>query len=390
MKRWGIIGSPRKSLRDKDSLTFCECGTEQFLLKRGMTQASCWIRSWTLLICAIVAPLKGLCADTPSMPPPPSPVIKNIQWAPKETIRRQAKGSDNWPMTWGDDDALYTAYGDGNGFEPFVPKKLSLGFAKVLGTPTNFSGVNLRSETGEQFGDGPRGKKASGMLMAGGVLYLWARNAGNSQLAWSADHGTTWTWSDWKFTNSFGCPTFLNFGGNYAGARDEFVYVYSPDRNSAYEPSDRLILARVPKGRVNERGAYGFFQSLDAAGRPVWTADLAERGGVLSNPGRCYRPGVTYNPALRRYLMVMTLPGPRSRDAAGRIDTRFAGGLAVYDAPEPWGPWTTAYLAEHWDIGPGDTASFPVKWISADGRTAWLVFSGEDSFAVREATFVVE
>jgi len=355
-----------------------------------MTQASCWIRSWTLLICAIVAPLKGLCADTPSMPPPPSPVIKNLQWAPKETIRRQAKGSDNWPMTWGDDDALYTAYGDGNGFEPFVPKKLSLGFAKVLGTPKNFSGVNLRSETGEQFGDGPRGKKASGMLMAGGVLYLWARNAGNSQLAWSADHGTTWTWSDWKFTNSFGCPTFLNFGRNYAGARDEFVYVYSPDRNSAYEPSDRLILARVPKGRVNERGAYGFFQSLDAAGRPAWTADLAERGGVLSNPGRCYRPGVTYNPALRRYLMVMTLPGPRSRDAAGRIDTRFAGGLAVYDAPEPWGPWTTAYLAEHWDIGPGDTASFPVKWISADGRTAWLVFSGEDSFAVREATFVVE
>src|SRR5437899_35858 len=135
-----------------------------------MSQASCWIRSGTLLISAIVAPLNGLGADTPSMPPPPSSVIKNIQWAPKETIRRQAKGSDNWPMTWGDDDALYTAYGDGNGFEPFLPKKLSLGFAKILGTSTNFSGVNLRSETAEQFGEGPRGKKASGMLMAGGVV----------------------------------------------------------------------------------------------------------------------------------------------------------------------------------------------------------------------------
>jgi hypothetical protein len=83
----------------------------------------------------------------------------------------------------------------------------------------------------------------------------------------------------------------------------------------------------------------------------------------------------------------MTLPGPRSRDAGGRIDTRFTGGLAVYDAPEPWGPWTTAFYTEQWDIGPGDSASFPTKWMSADGKTAWLVFSSEDSFAVRKATF---
>src|SRR6185369_2458513 len=111
---------------------------------------------------------------------------------------------------------------------------------------------------------------------------------------------------------------------------------------------------------------------------------------VLSNPGRCYRPGVTYNAGLRRYVMVMTLPGPRSRDAGGRIDTRFTGGLAVYDAVEPWGPWTIAYFAGQWDIGPGDTASFPSKWISSDGKSAWLVFSGEDSFSVPEPTFVVK
>ena len=51
---------------------------------------------------------------------PPSPVIQEILWAPPETILRQAKGSDNWPMTWADDDWLYTAYGDGSGFEPLV------------------------------------------------------------------------------------------------------------------------------------------------------------------------------------------------------------------------------------------------------------------------------
>src|SRR5262249_34939212 len=154
--------------------------------------------------------------------------------APKESIVRRANDSDNWPLTWADDGHQYTAYGDGRGFEPFVPKKVSLGLARVEGGPPEFKGFNIPSPTGEQLGDGAKGKKASGLLCVDGILYLWTRNANNSQLAWSKDHAKTWTWADWKFTESFGCPTFLNFGQNYAGARDEFVYVYSPDSNSAY------------------------------------------------------------------------------------------------------------------------------------------------------------
>ena len=69
-----------------------------------------------------------------------------------------------------------------------------------------------------------------------------------------------------------------------------------------------------------------------------------------------------------------------------KADTRFEGGFGVYDAPEPWGPWTTAYFTEKWDVGPGDTASFPTRWMSADGKTLHLVFSWEDHFAVRKAT----
>src|SRR5262249_16077328 len=183
-------------------------------------------------------------------PYPPSPVVTGITWAPKETIVRRARGSDNWPLTWAEDGHLYTAYGDGNGFEPFLKEKLSLGFARVEGGPVDFNGMNLRSSTIEQRGDGARGKKSSGILMVDGVLYLWTRNAGNSQLAWSSDRGRTWLWAEWRFTTSFGCPTFLNFGRDYAGARDGFVYVYSHDHDSAYEPADRMVLARVPKDKV--------------------------------------------------------------------------------------------------------------------------------------------
>ena len=66
-------------------------------------------------------------------------------------------------------------------------------------------------------------------------------------------------------------------------------------------------------------------------------------------------------------------------------DTRFAGGFGVYDAPEPWGPWTTVYHTNYWDVGPGETCSFPTKWMSPDGTTLHMVFSGEDAFSVRKA-----
>jgi len=334
-----------------------------------------------LLVVLHAAAAQGRAKDAPATPPcPRSGVIREIRWAPVKSIVRLAKGGDNWPITWGDDGALYTAYGDGRGFRPTVPRKLSLGLARVLGHPPDIRGVNLRAPTAEQTGDGASGRKASGMLMVEGVLYMFVRNAKNSQLAWSRDRGATWTWGDWRFTTSFGYPTFLNFGRDYAGARDAYVYVYSHDNDSAYKPADRMVLARVPKARIARRRSYEFFQRLDAGGRPVWTADIEKRGAAFTHARRCYRAGVSYNAALKRYLWCQIVPGG---------DTRFRGGFGVYDAPEPWGPWTCAYFTPRWDTGPGEAASFPPKWMSADGKTLHLVFSGNDCFSVRKAALVV-
>jgi len=317
-------------------------------------------------------------------PYPASPVITGVKWAPVASIVRRARGGDNWPATWGDDDALYTAYGDGNGFEPFVPRKLSLGIVRVTGGPADFQGVNLAAKGGEFPGDGRKGRKASGILMVDGVLYLLARNLDNAQLAWSRDRGSTWTWADWKFTSSFGCPTFLNYGRNYAGARDGYVYVYSLDGDSAYEPADRMVLARVPRERITDQAAWEYFVARDGGGTPQWSRDLTQRGAVFTFPGNCYRGGVTYNAALQRYLWCQVLP--HSTHPQGM---RFQGGFGIYDAPEPWGPWTTVYYVPDWDVGPGETSSLPTKWMSADGRTAHLLFSGDDSFSVRRVEFTV-
>ena len=55
----------------------------------------------------------------------------------------------------------------------------------------------------------------------------------------------------------------------------------------------------------------------------------------------------------------------------------------------PPGSFSPERLHIVWDVGPGDQAFFPTKWMSKDGRTCYLVFSGDDTFAVRKVTFEV-
>lgn len=116
---------------------------------------------------------------------------------------------------------------------------------------------------------------------------------------------------------SFGCPTFINFGRNNEGAPDDFVCTVSPDADDAYTPADAFVLARATKDELRSRVAREFFAGLDQSGRgPRWTRDVAGRAPVLQRPGRCSRSGITYVPALRRYLWVVTLP---SKQEPGKV-----------------------------------------------------------------------
>ncbi len=353
----------------------------------GETTEAFWAAAERHLFAPLMAAFFAAEPSAPAAAPlPPSPALR-IRWAPASTIQRRGTGSDNWPLTAGDDGWLYTAYGDGRGFAPFVPEKLSLGFARLRGRPWALSTENLRSPTGEQRGDGPRGLKAGGLLMLDGTLYLLARNATNACLAWSTNHARAWTWADWRFTESFGCPDFLNFGPNYAGARDDRVYVFSPDTPSAYRPGDAVVLARAPRDRLREQAAWEFYAGRDAQGRPRWSATAADRAPVLRLPGRCHRLSVSYCAPWKRYLLVMTLPPGRLKHDGGAGDLRFQGGLALFDAPEPWGPWTTVHYRTHWDAAPGESARLPTAWMDPQGRDAWLLHSGRDAFSLRRLMF---
>jgi len=307
-------------------------------------------------------------AVTDHAPYPPSPVIAGVEFAAADTIVRQASGSDNWPITTLGDGSQFTAYGDGWGFEPRAPAKLSLGFSRIEGPPERFRGSNILSPTGERKGDGKAALKASGLLDLNGTLYMWVRNAGNSQLAWSTDHGSSWTWG-WKFEDGFGSPTFLQ------GPRDGYVYTISQDGPSAYESDDWLTLARAPKNKVRDRAAWEFLVSLSDSGFPTWTSDIAKRGPVFRNPRRCRRTDFIFNPGLNRYLLTVAYD--------------HEGGWGLFDAPDPWGPWTTAFSTNQWDQPGTHGYRLPTKWISDDGRTLWLLFSGtnrNDAFCLRRMT----
>ncbi len=325
--------------------------------------------------------------DAVEAPPyPQSTLIKDVVFAPQKEIIRMAEGSDNWPVTWADDDMLYTAYGDGFGFSPFTDIKLSLGLAKIEGDVPSISGTNIRTNSGEKVGQGAHGPKASGMLMVDNVLYMLVRNMDNAQLGWSYDHGKKWGWADWSFKESFGAPVFLNYGKNYADARDGYVYLYSHDDASAYKSADHMVMARVEKNKIKDWTEYEYYAGFDEEGQPKWTEDVRKRKPVFSNPGKCYRSGISYNQGLKRYIWCQIMDKPSLQNYKG---PRFEGGLGIFEAPEPWGPWSTVYYDLDWDVGPGETGSIPTKWISDDGKTCYYLFSGDDFLSVRKMEFLL-
>ncbi|HXE53652.1 MAG TPA: DUF4185 domain-containing protein [Tepidisphaeraceae bacterium] len=315
-------------------------------------------------------------ADAPATRP--SPVISNITWDFDHLIRL-AHGSDLWPTTWAADDAVYAGWGDGGGFvgDSDTRGRVSIGFARIEGMPPNIVGHDVWGDHKGNFAEHQATfpGKPVGLLSMDGVLYAFVTSWWNehgrtnpdppeARLAWSQDAGATWTMSQWKMTRregEFFGGTFVNFGKGYAGAMDENVYVFGSVKGRR-----GAALARVNKHQLRDIEAYEFFAG--AEGKPLWTKEIGRANSVFVDP----EPGasdshfsVIYDAPLKRYLATW------SHDGA-------IGGLWVLDAPKPWGPWTVVAAYDDWGhYGKREALlwSIPTKWISADGKMMWCVFS---------------
>jgi hypothetical protein len=344
----------------------------------------------------------------PPAPPPPggnvnSPVITGVSFD-ATTHRREAQGSDNWPLTWSDDDNQYGMWGDGGGFGGSENDgRSSLGVARIEGDGQSYLGVNRYGGAGGECQSSIEGKAHGAPLSIGGVLYAWITPASDAAgyeeftLHRSNDKGCAWTRLDVSFVRasdhiSYG--SFVQFGKNNSAAQDAYVYTVATEiadtssLNIVQRPG-RVMLVRVPAMSIEDRGAYEFFAGLDSSGEPEWSANVADRSAIYEDSdGVGPFPQMTFVPGLERMVYTNQHGSGSGVEASQSL-------LTMAEAPRPWGPWTVflhdRFVPEieqsvfQWNFAP--------KWFRNGGHEFTLVFSGggsNDSWNTIDGVFTTQ
>ena len=272
-------------------------------------------------------------------------------------------GGDSWDPTWSQDDALYSAVNDGGGFGKL---KRNIGFNRISGDdPLTLTGqlLNTMEEYGEMNApiatDG-RNWKSGGSLSIDGTLFMSVGmdryvDAGyggrqtrvNSSIVKSSDHGLHWSRPMQENRDRpmfpgmrFATPFFIHFGKEYAAATVDKAdrYVYATSNNGFWDNGDNYILGRVPRSKIGALNAadWSFYKGGDGMQDSNWARQMNDAALIVNAPGQCGEAGVTYLPALHRYVMVSWYY-PIGNGHSGKIE---ATEFAFYESPRPWGPWT--------------------------------------------------
>jgi hypothetical protein len=366
----------------------------------------------------------GLADGPPArpLPAPRSQTFTGLRWTAAPT-RYPGTASDMHWWTWAADGSVYLVDDDGKNFGG--PWSFSH-FLKVTGTPpdhkveslSRFDGLGLKDGVapGKDYTARVRERGFSryvgGPVAVGnrvyatvydydwsakdineGVLDSFSAHGGVVGLLYTDDEGKTWRNAPPKDGRKyflgprFAALQFLNFGPGYTGVPDHLAgYVYAVSNDDNWESGNHVYLARAAKDKLLDRSAWEFFAGFrpgDGADRPAWTGREDEARPILSDPGHCGHASITWNPAAGRYLLlVFSDVVPHKRDAdpkAGPLGWDRQTELQVYDGPQPWGPWGLVHDERPWD-GPDHTPYLPhvpTPWLSRDGGSGWLLFSGD-------------
>jgi len=364
-----------------------------------------------IALSALASILLSACDQNTSAPPyPRSETILDMvmDWS---TLRQEAPGSDLWPITWGDDGHQYVSWGDGGGFGGTNREgRVNIGVARIEG---NWDRPSFKNIWGGRNAENPNHwagtttsaiGKSVGIISIDDRLYMWINGIERYayEECWiseSLDGGASWSKRAWGFTNSdlLAVPTFIQFGRGYRNARDSYVYTYfkymrNPDEKWAgrtpearIPPDGRLVLARVHRDSVMDRDAYQWFAGKDEEGAPLWSSNIADKRSVFEEPAGIRAVAVAFNQGLGRYILTNT-----------HYD--LGSNLGVFEAPEPWGPWSTV---KYWNdngsgnrFAPDDMVgghlihSLSNKWTSADGREFSMIFSDWDDWTHVRGRFI--
>ena len=313
-----------------------------------------------------------------------------------DAIRYPGSHGDLWTATWADDDNVYVASDDTQGFDKACSSNLALSL--ITGnTPPNLHGVTINPM--RQFGgwgeisktDGAMWK-ACGLISVEGVLYLsvsrhlnpdydpWIQQTWDATIIKSDDHGKTWS-STPELNKAmfpgrtFSTPFFIQYGKDNEEIKDgsdQFVYAVSND--GAWNNGNWMTLGRVRRDRIwrLDPKDWEFVHGYDGKGGVIWRSRWDSALQIFRNPGCTSMTGIHYLATLNLYVLPQwcytRLDDPVRRWKATRLE--------FYQGSAPWGPWT---LFHRQDFEPEGwyNPCFPEKFISRDGRKLWMFVAGD-------------
>ena len=359
----------------------------------------------------------------PSRPPADCPFepSKEIVGIAFLGVHSDYRVADTWYPSWASDGNLYSPWTDGSvprldgsrersnsGHSGRPASMTTTGQAVMEGSdPLNLKiySLGLFTTTAAPY----QGRYPCGSLVHNGVWYYGTYCLapdgralyGDRTFNWpwlgpcvgfrvSTDFGRTWKGTPhtpdkplfgetgmWGYPVKIGAPHFVDFGKNMEHSPDGKAYLVGhgavdPDpkprfANLSWISGDQVYLIRVVPGieNINDASKYEFFAGHDADGKPIWTHDFEEIQPLIDWNNNCGCVTVTYNAPLKKYLMCVTDGWPTCAKMSSYI----------LEADRITGPWRLVTYMK--DFGEqGYFLNIPTKFISDDGRTAWLCYSG--------------
>jgi hypothetical protein len=324
--------------------------------------------------------------------------------------------ADTWYPSWADDDRLYSPYTDGatprldGSWEGSnsAGENATTGQAVIEGSdPVNITVYSLglsKASPAPYQGRYPCGSLVYNKVWYYGTYCLAPAGSaqyGDSTFNWpwmgpfvgfrySTDFGRTWKETPHNpgkplfgetgingYPVKLGSPHFVDFGKNMQFSPDGKAYLVAhgavrndnPYRfyNDSWITGDQIYLLRVTPSieNINNPDSYEFYAGKDQDGKPVWTRDFSKIKPLLEWDNNMGCVTVTYNAPLKKYFMCVTDGG----NTCARMNTY------ILEADRIEGEWKIVTYMRNF----GEQAYFvniPSKFISNDGKTGWLLYSG--------------
>lgn len=315
--------------------------------------------------------------------------------------------ADTWYPTWSSDGNLYSPWTDGSiedeQCKSYEKEKAHTGQAKIVGDdPMNLKVTSLGTTLGSALPY--QGRYPAGSLVYNDIWYYGTYcllEDPSSSMNWpilgpfvgfriSRDKGKTWEESPVSPTNNLfnehtdlsakpikiGVPHFVDFGQNMQYSPDGYAYMTCHSAsiddpkprqgNLSWISGDFIHLIRVKPSpeNMNDPSKYEFYAGKGEDGEDIWSKNLEDIKPIFEWNNKAGSVTITYNAPLKKYIMCITDGWPTVQS----MDTY------LLESDSMTGPWKIiSYLK---DFGPqAYFVNIPSKFISNDGKTAWLCYS---------------